>query len=170
MAMVPITIWLILDERILAAFWLFLAAGLSDAVDGFLAKRFNAETVFGAFIDPLADKALLVGTYVTLGHEGLLDLWLVILVVFRDLLIVGGAILFHAITHSLTMQPLIISKINTVAQIVLAAVVLGKLGLGLQFDWPITVLMVIVAVTTLWSGAVYVVMWTKRATQLEDGT
>lgn len=170
MAMVPVTVWLILDERILAAFWLFLVAGLSDAVDGYLAKRFNAETVFGAFIDPLADKTLLVGTYITLGHEGYLSLWLVILVVFRDLLIVGGAILFQTLTHTLTMQPLMISKVNTAAQIVLAAVVLGNIGLQLQMDWLSTILMVFVAVTTLWSGAVYVVKWTKRATQMEDSS
>lgn len=168
--MVPVTVWLILDERILAAFWLFLVAGLSDAVDGYLAKRFNAETVFGAFIDPLADKTLLVGTYITLGNEGYLSLWLVILVVFRDLLIVGGAILFQTLTHTLTMQPLMISKVNTAAQIVLAAVVLGNIGLQLQMDWLATILMVFVAVTTLWSGAVYVVKWTKRATQMEDSS
>lgn len=165
---VPVIVWLILDQRFGAAFWLFLAACISDAVDGYIAKRFKAQTVFGGFIDPLADKALLVSTYISLGHEGFLDLWLVILVVFRDLLIVGGALLFYTITHSLTMKPLTISKITTVAQIGLAVVVLGDVGLGVSVPGLTTGAVAVVAITTLSSGAAYVVMWTKRAALMED--
>ncbi len=165
---VPVIVWLILDGRLGAAFWLFLAAGISDAVDGYIAKRYQAQTVFGAFIDPLADKALLVSTYISLGHEGDLDLWLVILVVFRDLLIVGGALLFQTITHSLTMEPLTISKVTTAAQIVLAVVVLGDVGLGVSVPWLTMGAVAVVAITTLSSGAAYVVMWTKRAALMED--
>ena len=102
LAAVPILVWLILVNDLQIAFWVFLAAALSDAIDGIIAKHFNAETVFGAYIDPIADKALLVGTYITLGHEGFLPIWLVILVVFRDIVIVGGALVFHTVTQSLS--------------------------------------------------------------------
>lgn len=166
---VPVMVWLILGGRMEAAFWVFVAAGASDAVDGFLAKRLQAQTVLGGVLDPIADKALLVGAYVTLGQQGLIQTWLVILVVFRDLLIVGGALVFQALTSSLTMQPLIISKINTAAQIVLAAMVLARHGLGLELDAAIVPLVYFTAATTFVSGAIYVVRWTRRASQLEDG-
>lgn len=166
---VPVMVWLILGGQMQAAFWLFVAAGVSDAVDGFLAKRLQAQTVLGGVLDPIADKALLVGVYVTLGQQDLIQTWLVILVVFRDLLIVGGALVFQALTSSLTMQPLIISKINTAAQIVLAATVLARHGLGLEIDAVIAPLVYVTAATTFVSGAFYVVRWTRRASQLEDG-
>jgi len=166
--MVPVVIWLVLDGDLLAAFWLFVAAGVSDAVDGFIAKRFNAGSVLGGFLDPLADKALLVSVYVTLGYKGYLENWLVIMVVFRDLLIIGGALLFHTITQSLTMTPLKISKINTAAQIVLAAVMLAAGGFEVDFGWARDALVYLVAATTLASGAAYVVRWTRRAGMMED--
>lgn len=165
---VPIVVWLIIDHQMALAFWLFVAAGISDAVDGLIAKHFDAESEFGRFLDPLADKALLVSVYISLGHGGYLETWLVILVVFRDIMIVGGAILFQALTLSLKMRPLLISKVNTTTQIVLAAVVLG--GTGLEFDivWLIEPLVYLVAATTLASGAAYVVTWTRRAAVMED--
>ena len=165
----PLTVWLILTGEITLAFWLFFVAAVSDAVDGFIAKRFKLTTVLGAYLDPLADKALLVGVYVALGNAGHLELWLVILVVFRDLVIVGGALLFWLLTRSLTMQPLMISKVNTVAQIVLAAVMLGSLGLGVAIDrLIIETLVYAVAATTLLSGGRYVMVWTRRAAGVEN--
>ncbi len=168
---VPVVVWLILNGRLSAAFWLFVAAGVSDAVDGFIAKNFNLETEFGKFLDPIADKALLVSVYVTLGHEDYIVTWLVIMVVFRDVLIVGGAILFETLTHSLTMRPLLISKLNTTVQIILAALVLGVLGFGMNSELFVIIdLMVyVVALTTLLSGGAYMVTWGRRLTAMEDG-
>jgi cardiolipin synthase len=166
---VPVVVWLVLDDEMLAAFWLFVAAGVSDAVDGFIAKRFNAGSVLGAFLDPIADKALLVGIYVTLGYKGDLENWLVIMIVFRDLLIVGGALLFHTITQNLTMDPLAVSKVNTALQLVLAGVLLAAGGYGLDFGWFRDALVYTVAATTLVSGAAYIVTWTRRASDLEEG-
>jgi len=166
---VPVTIWLILEGNYLAAFWLFVAAGVSDALDGYLAKRFDWETELGAYLDPLADKALLVSIYVTLGIEGQIADWLVIMVVFRDALIIGGAILFHTITQSLSMQPLFISKVNTVAQIVLAACVLGSAGFHVDIGIFLDIMVMIVALTTGLSGFFYVVKWTNMATSMEEG-
>jgi cardiolipin synthase (CMP-forming) len=159
---VPLTVWLMVSGRYEPAFWLFVAAGISDALDGFLARRLGARSELGAYFDPLADKCLLVGAYVTLGLQGAIVSWLVILVVFRDLLIIGGALLYQTLTHSLTMQPLLVSKLNTLLQIVLIGVVLAGLGLGFD-DRPATeILVYAVAATTLLSGAAYITIWGRR--------
>ena len=166
---VPVVVWLILDGDMLVAFWVILVAALSDAADGIIAKQFDSETVFGAFLDPIADKALLVSVYLTLGHQGYLETWLVIMVVFRDAVIVGGAILFHTVTLSLTMQPLLISKVNTFMQLILAIGVLGMEGFQVDDGVAIDIIVFIVVVTTVWSGVGYVVKWSQRATALESG-
>ncbi len=166
LASVPVIVWLILDGQMMAAFWVFFIAALSDAVDGIIAKHMNAETVFGTFLDPIADKALLVGAYLTLGNEGYLQTWLVILVVFRDLVIVGGAVLFQTVTQSLTMQPLMISKVNTFFQLLLAIGVLWVEAYGIDDGLALEVMGYIVAATTLWSGTSYVLTWSQRATVL----
>jgi cardiolipin synthase (CMP-forming) len=166
---VPLAVWLILTDSYGIAFWVFVAAGVSDAIDGFIAKHFGARTVLGGYLDPLADKALLVSVYITLGYRGQIENWLVILVVFRDVLIIGGAILYQTMTQSLKMQPLFISKINTAAQIALAAILLGKLGLGVVNDYGLTLALVyVVAASTLLSGGAYVAIWGWRAFRMED--
>lgn len=169
-ASVPLVVWLIVDGYMLWAFWVFVAAGLSDALDGFIAKRFDMETELGKYLDPLADKALLVSVYVTLGVEGYIASWLVILVVFRDIAIVGGALLFETITHSLTMQPLMVSKVNTVVQILLAVAVMANAGYGIELDGGLDMLVLLTAATTVLSGLAYAVKWVKGWTQLEDDT
>lgn len=167
-AAVPFTVWLILEGQLVVAFWLFVVAGISDALDGFIAKRFNMETELGKYLDPLADKLLLVSIYVTLGMEGHIVNWLVILVVFRDIFIVGGALLFETATHALTVQPLMVSKINTTVQIVFAAAVMASLGYGIELNGAMDVLVLATAATTVASGVTYAVEWVRRWTQLEE--
>ncbi len=167
-AATPIAVWLILEGHLMEAFWVFVAAGLSDALDGFIAKRFDMETELGKFLDPLADKALLVSVYISLGLGGFLPTWIVILVVFRDVMIVGGALLFETMTHSLTMQPLMISKVNTTLQIVLAAGVMATAGYGIEFDGGMDVLVLLTAMATIGSGLTYAVVWVSRWSQLEN--
>ena len=164
---VPVAVYVILLGYYGVAFWIFLIAGISDAVDGLVAKHYKVSSLVGSFLDPLADKALLIGVYVALGSLGHIPLWLVILIVFRDLLIIGGALLFQTLTQSLKMEPLFISKVNTVAQITLAGFVLARLGLELSGGWPETLLVYAVAATTLASGAAYVVKWGLRAVRYE---
>jgi len=164
----PFAVWLILEGYLLWAFWVFVAAGISDALDGFIAKRFNMETELGKYLDPLADKALLVSVYVSLGIEGHIPNWLVIMVVFRDVLIVGGALLFETMTHSLTMQPLMISKVNTTLQIVLAAAVMASVGYGIDLAVALDVVVILTAMATVLSGLSYAVVWIRRWSQLED--
>ena len=164
---VPVLVWAISDGRMMLAFWLFVIAGISDAVDGFIAKRFNYESELGSYLDPLADKALLVSVYVALGIAEQLPLWLVILVVWRDLLILGGALLYHTLTQRLKMEPLLVSKVNTLAQILLAAYVLAARALELGNDLVYQFLVGAVALTTVLSGASYVVGWIYKAATME---
>ncbi len=156
---VPLMVWLIATDALSAAFWLFVAAGVSDGVDGYIAKRFRVESELGSYLDPIADKVMLVGVYVTLGLQSYLSLWLVILVVFRDVLIVGGTVLSQLIDRPVKMQPLFISKVNTVAQIVLAAVVLAELTYKLAGLPLISAMEYLVATTTVISGSCYLYMW-----------
>lgn len=164
---VPLTIWLMLDGNMTLAFWVFIAAGVSDAIDGFLAKRFDARTELGAYLDPLADKTLLVATYLTLGWLGHLPSWLVILVVFRDLMIVGGALVVHALTQSFKSRPMLISKANTALQIALVTFVLARLGLGFDDYGVSRILAIAVGATTVLSGGAYLVHWARRLARLE---
>jgi cardiolipin synthase (CMP-forming) len=157
---VPLAFWLVLDHRIGTAFWLFVAAGLSDALDGWLARRYGGNAV-GALMDPVADKALLVTMYITLAAVGQLPPWLAILVVFRDILIVGGFVVLTVLGHALTIRPLYISKLNTVLQIVLIGVSLLQGGFGLGLPGLATLLTWGVVLTTLASGAAYV--WNTAA-------
>ena len=160
---VPVMIYLILNGFYFGAFWLFVAAGVSDAIDGYIATRLGQETILGSYLDPLADKALLVGVYISLGQENLLPSWLVILVVFRDLVIIGGVVLLHISTNSVKMKPLLVSKINTAAQIILVALVLANLAFP-QLSWSefVLILVYIVTATTLASGGAYIVRWARN--------
>ena len=159
--LVPVVVWAIASgpRYMWIAFVLFLVAGVSDAVDGYLAKRFHMTTELGAYLDPLADKALIVSIYLTLGINGLIPGWLVILVVSRDIMIVGAVMLSWLVGSPVKVKPLLVSKLNTVAQIVFACVVLGTLGFGYELPTLTLVLMGIVAALTLLSVAAYVAEW-----------
>jgi cardiolipin synthase (CMP-forming) len=167
--LVPVIVWAIGSGEMLFAFLLFLAAGISDAVDGFLAKRFGMTSEFGAYLDPLADKALIVSIYLSLGINGAIPRWLVILVVSRDILIVGGIMLSWVMGSPLKIKPLLVSKLNTVAQIMFACVVLGSLGFDIQVDTLKLVLMGLVAALTLLSVAAYVAEWARHMNSMTAG-
>jgi len=152
---VPLAVWLVLQHRMEEAFYLFLAAGISDAVDGWLARR-GAGSALGAILDPVADKALLVTMYVTLAAIGALPDWLAILVVFRDIVIVGGVLMLAVTGQPVSIRPLLISKLNTVLQILLVAISLMLAGYGLSAPLLQLGLIWAVALTTLGSGAAYV--------------
>ena len=111
--LVPVIIWAIASNEMEIAFAIFVIAGVSDAVDGFLAKRFNMASELGALLDPLADKALLVSIYVALGIWGAMPRWIVILVVSRDIMIVSAVIVSWLFDKPVEMKPLMVSKLNT---------------------------------------------------------
>jgi len=164
---VPVIIWLILADELGAAFILFMLAALSDALDGLIAKRIDKRSALGAHIDPIADKAMLVSLFVTLGMARHLPDWLVILVVFRDVMIVGGFLFWTALGQRLQWQPLVISKVNTAAQFVLVAVTMGRLAFGLNDFGVGSALIYLVGATTLWSGGAYLVRWARTWTGAE---
>jgi len=167
--LVPVVVWAIASNAMLMAFLLFLAAGVSDAVDGFLAKRFDMTTELGAYLDPLADKALIVSIYLTLGINGDIPRWLVILVVSRDILIVGGIMLSWLMGNPLKIKPLLVSKLNTVAQIAFACVVLGSLGFHIEVPTLKLILMGLVAILTLLSIAAYLAEWVRHMNSAAAG-
>ena len=166
--LVPLAIWLILRSRYGAAFWVFVVAGVSDALDGFIAKHFNRRTRLGALLDPIADKTLLVSVYVTLGWANQLWSSVVILVVFRDVMIIGGFLLIQAFAAQKRYDPLYISKINTGLQIALIAFVLARLGLGADWGNVDVVLSCAVIVTTVLSGLSYILRWTRILSRSEQ--
>jgi cardiolipin synthase len=167
--LVPVVVWAIASGEMKIAFLLFLAAGVSDAVDGFLAKRFGMSTELGAHLDPLADKALIVSIYVGLGVTEAIPRWLVILVVSRDILIVGGVMLAWFVGKPITVKPLLVSKLNTVAQIVFACLVLASLGFGFDARLSTMVVMYTVAGLTLLSIGFYVREWVRHMNAAESG-
>lgn len=159
--LVPVIVYLMIQGAFEAAFWLFIIAGISDGIDGFIAKQFDQATELGAYLDPIADKALLVSIYVTLGISGHLPVALVMLVVSRDVLIVGAVLLSWALGRKVEIAPLLVSKVNTATQITLACVVLANLGFTLQWEHLTTGLVAAVAVFTIWSGIAYMMAWVQ---------
>jgi cardiolipin synthase len=151
----PVAVWLIVAGHDRAAFFVVLAAGLSDALDGALARLLGGVTRLGSLIDPVADKVLLVGIYVALGVREALPWWLVGLVLTRDILILGGAAIMYARPEQGPARPLLISKLNTGLQVALAVAVLASLGLGLEARPWIEAGVWLVAATTITSGVGY---------------
>jgi cardiolipin synthase len=165
--LVPLLVWLIIDHEMFTAFLVFMLAGFSDAADGYLAKRFGWHTELGAYLDPIADKALLVTVYVTLGLAGHLPVWLVIAVVSRDILIVGAVLLAWMMSRPINVKPLLISKANTCSQIVLAGLILAELGLGLGLAGLVWVLIWVTGALTILSAGAYFWAWLKHMASYE---
>jgi cardiolipin synthase len=161
--LVPPVVMLMLVDEFLPALVLFAVAGFSDAVDGFLARRYHWTSRIGGLMDPLADKLLMVSSYLTLGWLGLIPLWLVVLVILRDLVIVTGAIIYNARIEHIEAEPSIVSKLNTLAQILLVLSVLFNQALVELPAWWIDLLVYSVPVTIVWSGVGYVWTWGRRA-------
>jgi cardiolipin synthase (CMP-forming) len=167
--LVPIVVWAITLGEMRVAFLLFLAAGISDAVDGFLAKRFHMKSELGAYLDPLADKALIVSIYVSLGIAGVLPIFLVILVVSRDIMIIGAFLLAWLVGRPMPVRPLLVSKANTVAQIVLVVLLLAERAFGFDFTFISQLTMGAVACLTLVSIAFYLAEWVRHMNSIGAG-
>ncbi|MFQ5934976.1 MAG: CDP-alcohol phosphatidyltransferase family protein [Acidiferrobacterales bacterium] len=158
-ALVPVFILVLDEENYMAALVVFAVAGISDGLDGFIAKRFNLVTRIGAILDPLADKILLVTAYIMLVLLGHLPLWLVLAVGFRDLLIVSGYLVYTSLVGPLQMRPSLLSKFNTLLQIALVVVVLGQQAGLLPFIGSADYLVYAVFGTTVASTVHYAWIW-----------
>jgi cardiolipin synthase len=162
--LVPVVVVMINQGQWAAAFGLFALAGISDGVDGFIARRFNMRTEFGAYIDPLADKALLVSIYVTLSVVQVLPGWIAIVVVSRDLMILAAILVSRLMERPMAIRPLLISKLNTAAQIAYAGLVLAIMAFEHPAGWLMDSGMWIVAATTVVSGVGYLGRWLRHMT------
>jgi cardiolipin synthase (CMP-forming) len=168
--LVPPIVLCLLNDRYGLALILFMVAGVSDALDGFLAKRFGWTSRLGGLLDPIADKLLLVSCYLALTWQGLLPLWLTALVIGRDLVILAGAILYHALIERVEAAPSVISKLNTLSQLLLVMAVLFNYGAQVLPAGWLDVLVYAVLATTLLSGIDYVWTWGWRAWNKKHGS
>lgn len=161
------TVYYLLNQDYRVALLLFLIAGISDGVDGILARRFRWQTRLGAMLDPIGDKLLLVSSFLVLGWLGHLPVLLVVLVLLRDVVIVTGAVLYHLLIEEVPIQPVMISKINTALQIALVVLQIFAFS-GLALSGLVTPLVIesliwLVYATTVSSGIVYIWLWGRRA-------
>ncbi len=154
--------YFLLSQQYQHAFLTFVIAGVSDGVDGFLARQFDWRSRFGAIADPLADKLLLITTYVLLTWLGELPLWLVLLIFGRDLIIVVGGLLFHYKVHRFDIQPTLLGKLCTFVQITYVVVLLLHLSAYASLDAFIGAGVYLVAAVTLVSGLHYIFIWARR--------
>ena len=160
--MVPVVFWLMLNGQPKGAFYVFVLAGISDGVDGYLAKRFDWATELGAYLDPLADKLLIVCIFIALGVRGELPSWLVLAVVSRDVLIVIAIMLSWLLGNPVRIKPFIVSKANTLSQIVLAALVLADDAFLMRLDAFRNAMIWITGFLTFASLAAYLRAWLRH--------
>jgi cardiolipin synthase len=163
MLLVVPLVWLIAREEYRVALALFVVAGATDALDGFLAKRFEWRSQLGGLLDPAADKLLLSSVFLTLGFTGLVPLWLVALVVLRDVVIASGALLYRALIGNFTWRARPLSKANTASQLAFVLATLTRAALAFPPAAVLQVLGGLVVTTTVLSGADYVWRWSRRA-------
>ncbi len=145
---------------------LFAIAGISDALDGFLAKHYHWESRLGSILDPLADKLLLVASFATLTWLGLIPHWLLWLVFGRDIMIVTGGVAYHYLFGKFKLLPLWSSKINTLLQILLVFTIIVQHYADLALHRWIEIGVSLVVLSVIISGAEYMIVWGRRAWQL----
>ena len=162
-ALVAPILLLILDGRFGIALVLFFIAGFSDGIDGYLAKRFDWHTRLGALLDPVADKLLVAGTFITLTYTQHIPLWLTAAVILRDVIIVGGATTYNFLVKPVEGEPSRISKLNTALQLMFLLFVLSRAGFGWPEQISLTVLGAAILITVVISGVDYVLRWSIRA-------
>jgi cardiolipin synthase len=169
LVLVPGVVLAMLQARWEWAFAGFVVAGVSDGVDGFIARHFNQRSRLGAYLDPMADKLLLVSVFVVLGIAGELPLWLVVAVVSRDALIVFAVLLSSVMAQPVEMKPLMVSKAISAIQLVLAAVVLGELAFGIDIGALRPALIILSGLLTVASAAAYLVAWLRHMSGHGEG-
>lgn len=168
--LVPGVVLAMLQARWDWAFAGFVIAGVSDGVDGFIARQFNQHSRLGAYLDPIADKLLLVSVFIVLGISGELPLWLVVAMVSRDGLIICAVVLSSVMGHPVEVKPLFVSKANTAVQIILAAEVLAELTFDMHLDPLRTTLIMLSGLLTVASAAAYLVAWLRHMSGNGEGS
>ena len=161
----PIIIWLIFSSYYYLGLIFFVLSGLSDALDGFIAKQFNQRTILGSYLDPVADKTLIVSSILALGYMGAIPSWLIILIVSRDLAILGAVIISWLVKRSLKIEPIISSKINTFLQIFYIGLILLNLSSKEEIIYLnifiLPTFSILIALSTLTSWFSYLILWLR---------
>lgn len=155
-AMVPVIVVLLGNRQYEMALVIFVLAGLTDGLDGWIAKRFGLQSAMGAMLDPIADKVLLISTYAMLAYLQDVPFWLVVVVLFRDFLIVGGYWFLIAMQYPVQIRPIFISKINTLVQIILVIMVLINQSQFLDLTALLPAMFIVVFITSFLSGLSYI--------------
>lgn len=155
--------WLILEQQFALVLWLAFFAGLSDGLDGWLARRWNAQSRYGSVVDPISDKALLSGAFVCLAVIGVLPWWLAAVVLARDLLIFTGALCYHGLIGRYDMEPSLWGKLSTLIQISVVLAVLFQQVFPIFPQVLLEASYIALVVLAVISGGHYVVTWGRRA-------
>jgi cardiolipin synthase (CMP-forming) len=150
-------------HQLAATIALFGAAAVSDAADGYLAKRYGWQSELGAVLDPAADKLLMATVFITLAYMKLVPLWLMASAVARDAIIVLGALLYRVWVGPLNVRPSIVSKFNTLCQAAFILAVVGREEFSFPPAWVVSVVGALVFVTVVISGIDYVLIYGRRA-------
>ncbi len=153
--------YLLLNEAWVQALALIFIAGISDALDGFLARTFHWQSELGSILDPIADKLLLVIIFVTLAYRDVIPNWLAFIVIARDVVILGGAISYQWLTQDLKIEPLLSSKINTALQIIFVLALMYHLAISPIPQTLMLLLQTLVVIMVMYSGFKYVICWTS---------
>ncbi|MDQ6969244.1 MAG: CDP-alcohol phosphatidyltransferase family protein [Mariprofundus sp.] len=159
----PFIIYAIIEHQAVLALILMAVAGITDMLDGAIARYFNQRSTVGAYLDPMADKLLLISTIVTLYAIDQIPLFLFLAVIFRDVIIVLGAIAYEMVTHKLKIQPSIASKITTFLQITLVLTVLSDMAWQIPGDGILQISIWLTFAFTCISGIQYMVVWMLKA-------
>jgi cardiolipin synthase len=162
MLLIPPVGWALLNGEYQLAFWLFFIAGFSDALDGFLARYFSWQSKFGATMDPIADKLLMIVTFYCMAWQNLIPWWLFVAVFLRDVVILGGAAAYQLVTKSLQMEPILLGKLNTFLQILLVLAVLTYWAYGVISAEAVRWLVLALLVSTIASGIAYIGIWSRK--------
>lgn len=152
--LVPVFLYLVIKDRLYSATAVFVIAGLTDAIDGFIAKTFNQRTEIGAVIDPLADKLLLTSSFIVLTVKGFVPLWLCVLVILRDIVILTGVLTLRGAGRKVVVSPTIFGKLATLLQI--STVLYAMVFSGASRDTAFLSLAALTALVTIYTGVDYV--------------
>jgi cardiolipin synthase len=162
LVLAPVVVWLLLAGDVTTAFWVFAAAALTDLLDGNIARIFDMRSVLGAWLDPIADKVMLLSTLFALVWTGILPLWLAVLVALRDLVVLSGAAAYRRLTGGLVVAPTLLGKSATFFEFSLVALALADAALNWALDWELHLLLPVTALLVAGSGLQYVWIWADK--------
>lgn len=158
----PVVLWRVLEGDMQGAFWVFVAGAVTDLLDGNIARLFNQRSVLGAWLDPIADKVMLLSTLIALVWAGVLPVWLLAVVGARDAVVLLGAAAYRLLTGSLEVRPTLSGKVATFVEFTLVSLALAEEALRPGMDWILPWLAGVAAFTVALSGVRYVIIWTDK--------